>query len=166
MKACSQYEGELAGCAATDVAPDSRLAAHLAHCAECRDGLDELRHVAAMNIRVAARLPEPSKSVSLAWAFLNSLERKENSSSFSFARTIFVVSAVGACVAILITVWGPQRRSEHEIGSVDAQKLKVTWEPTWQRLRVEIGTDVLPASRGGGSVIAHYRVKDAYSDLN
>jgi hypothetical protein len=166
MKACSQYEEELADRAAMGLAPESHLVAHLESCAECRDALDELRNVAAVNTRVAAGLPEPSKSVSLASAFLSSLEGKENSSSFPFPKTILVVSAVAAFVAILITIWVPQRRSEQGIASVDAPKTEAIWEPTWQRLRAEVGTDTLPAGRGGSSVAAHYRVKDAYSELN
>jgi hypothetical protein len=156
----------LACCAVTGLTPDRHLAEHLENCAECRDALNELRNAAVMNSRVAAGLPEPSKSVSLAAAFLNSFEQKKNPSGFRFPKPAFVVSTVAACVAILIAIWASRRTPERSIAAVDAPKIEATWEPTWQRLREEVGTDTLPTGPGGGSVVAHYRVKDAYSELN
>ena len=166
MKACSRYVEELAAGAATGLTPDGRLAEHLENCAECRDALNALLNVAAMNTRVAAGLPDPSKSVSLASAFLNSLEQKKNPSTFHFLKSAFAVSAVAACVLIIVVMWASQRRPERAIAAVEAPKIETAWEPTWQRLREEVRTDSLPAGRAGGSDVRHYRVKDAYSDLN
>src|SRR5678816_136324 len=123
MKACYQYAEELACCAATDRPPASGLAAHLQNCTECRGALNELCRVAELNRQVAVGLSEPSKSVSLASAFLNSLGQQENSWRRHFLKPVLILSAVAACVAIFVAIWGFQKTPGPSIAFVEAPKI-------------------------------------------
>ncbi len=159
MKACFQYAEELAGCAAMGRAPSRILAAHVQSCGECRHALGELRRVAAINTRVAGGLAEPSKSISLPSVFLRAEARRAR----LFKPFLWVAAATG-CIAVFLAMSGTQKKADRAITLMETPGEQVRWEPTWQRLRE--GVDALPTGRAGGSVVAHYRVKDAYSDLN
>lgn len=162
MKTCPQYVEELACCAAGDEVPSSKLAAHLRSCGHCRDTLNELRQTAALQTRVAAELKDPS--VSLSWAFINSFRARERRPATIFLKPALIVSGVAVVVAILLANRGSQKTPAPAVVLSEAPSAQRTWQPTWQRLRE--GVDTLPTSHGGGSVMAHYRIKDAYSDLN
>jgi hypothetical protein len=172
MKVCPEHQQELAACAALCGEPKANLSAHLEHCADCRAAFNELREIAALQVRMAGRLPEPAASAALPLKFAKFVGRGQRPDRFTWVRPLVALSGTAVVALILSLV---VRREAHRTNpsvvlappsAVYASSGAESPDPTWQAFRHNLQLDNLanPRVRLFGAVEGQYRLKDAYTE--
>ncbi len=172
MNSCSEFQEELASCAAQGQEPVQAVALHLLHCARCRDAWAILRPSAELQAYAANHLPEPQMRPALRSRFLHMQTAQEpiapRLSAVIWARSAATGLTV-LCVVLLSFWWKSyQPLVERKLVRFEprADEVEPTYrEPAWQALRQEVNADnLLSDSRPGGGAMASYRLRDAHLD--
>lgn len=187
MKTCAAWREELAVFATDGVSPNSDNAdarAHFERCAECQKALGELRKAAAIHIEMGAKLAvsydSPRRLES--WFAEKTRHRDPKSSSgvgFWTPRWPPYLGATAALLTMLLVVTAVVLRTSRELPqdrvplieqppSSAVQAAMQGGQATWQAYRQELqhGSERMAGPISAGGAHSHYRMKDAYSELN
>ena len=167
-KLCDSYIEDIAAHVSGFASLSAEAAVHLRECAACRKKVAELKAIAAIQMDVAASLPEPKRRLNrhdLESALENSVEPTR---SFAIWWRPILASAVALVVtAVVIFVAREPREVVRADPTPRTSSPATSAEPTMLALRneVEHGREQLLARVPLSGGMQHYRVKDVEIEL-
>ncbi len=167
MKNCASYEQELAACATEGEPPRDALAAHLSECSACRESLKSMGRVAEFHRQSAAELRGPARRLEISDSW-------REGEAVDWGQGYKPVFGFAVVLAVLMTILFLKRESSvPELAKDPAERPsqylagnQSEISPTLNEFRHQVERGELPSVNGAPQPLNHFRVKDAYSDLN